>query len=152
MYSLSRWLKVKTKALQERLGPAEVLYGTQEVKAGIAERMTGRLQAYINETQAKLKQQIQPFIQKKRSLQHQHQNERSQLQHKQGNAGNRNLLIFLKNYQRGSRRFGFVSIKVHYQRKEIAKYMGMGVILPKAPQETTTPHQKHRDIDYTPEL
>ncbi len=83
VYSLSRWLKVKTKALQERLGPAEVLSGTQEVKARIAERMTGRLKTYILETQARLKQQVQPFIQKKQSLQHQHQNERSQLQMKQ---------------------------------------------------------------------
>ncbi|SLM47412.1 Relaxase/mobilization nuclease domain (fragment) [Nitrospira japonica] len=83
VYSLSRWLKVKTKALQERLGPAEVLPGTQEVKAKIAERMTDKLKTYIQETQVRLKQQVQPFIQKKRSLQHQHQNERSQLQQKQ---------------------------------------------------------------------
>jgi hypothetical protein len=82
VYSLSRWIKVKTKALKERLGPAENLPGTQEVKARIAERMTDRLKTYIHEAQARLKQQVQPFIQKKRSLQHQHQNERSQLQQK----------------------------------------------------------------------
>lgn len=45
--------------------------------------MTGRLKTYIQETQARLKQQVQPFIQKKRSFQHQHQNARSQLQQKQ---------------------------------------------------------------------
>ena len=83
VYFLSRWLKVKTKTLQKRLGPAKDLPGTLEVKARIAERMTGRLKTYIQETQARLKQQVQPFIQKKRSLQHQHQNERSQLQQKQ---------------------------------------------------------------------
>lgn len=83
VYSLSRWLKVKTKALKERLGPAENLPGTREVKARIAERMTDRLKNYFHEAQARLKQQVQPFIQKKRSLQHQHQNERSQLQQKQ---------------------------------------------------------------------
>ncbi len=83
LYSLSRWLKVKTKVLQERLGPAENLPGAQAVKAKIAERMTSRLKTYIQETQARLKQQVQPFIQKKRSLQHQHQNERSHLQLKQ---------------------------------------------------------------------
>jgi hypothetical protein len=42
--------------------------------------------------------------------------------------------------------------KVHDLRKEIAKYMEMGGTPPKAPQEATTPRQKHRDIDYTPEL
>lgn len=60
-----------------------MLPGTQEVKAMIAERMTGRLKTYIHEAQARLKQQVQPFIQKKRSLQHQHQNERIRLQEKQ---------------------------------------------------------------------
>ena len=42
--------------------------------------------------------------------------------------------------------------KVHELRKEIVKYMEMGGTPPKAPQEATTPRQKHRDIDYTPEL
>ncbi len=37
-------------------------------------------------------------------------------------------------------------------RKEIVKYIEMGGTPPKAPQETFTPRQKHRDIDYTPEL
>ncbi len=83
VYSLSRWLKVKTNALRGRLGPTEVLPGTQEIKARIAERMTGRLKIYIQETQARLKQQVQSFIQKKRGLQNQHQNERGQLQQKQ---------------------------------------------------------------------
>jgi hypothetical protein len=83
VYSLSRWLKVQTKVLKERLGPADALPDTQEVKARIAERMTDRLKAYIHETQDRLKQQVQPFIQKKRSLQQQHQNERSRLQQKQ---------------------------------------------------------------------
>lgn len=83
VYSLSRWLKVKTRALKERLGSADMLSDTQEVKARIAERMTGRLKTYIHEAQARLKQQVQPFIQKKRSLQHQHQNERNQLQQRQ---------------------------------------------------------------------
>ncbi len=83
VYSLSRWLKVRTKALQERLGPAEILPGTQEVKARIAERMTDRLKSYIQETHARLKHQVQPYIQKKHSLQHQHRNERSQLKQKQ---------------------------------------------------------------------
>jgi len=37
-------------------------------------------------------------------------------------------------------------------RQEIARYMEMGGIPPKAPQEAFTQRQKHRDIDYTPEL
>jgi relaxase-like protein len=83
VYSLSKWLKVKTKSLKERLGDPETIPSTKEVKAKIAERMTEKLKTYAQEVQAQLKQQVQPFIQKKRSLQHQHQNERERLQHKQ---------------------------------------------------------------------
>ena len=83
VYSLSKWLKVKTKLLKDRLGDPETLLSTKEVKARIAERMTEKLKTYAQEVQAQLKQQVQPYIQKKRNLQHQHQNERSRLQHKQ---------------------------------------------------------------------
>ncbi|MEX2493734.1 MAG: hypothetical protein WD425_18450 [Nitrospirales bacterium] len=44
--------------------------------------MSEKLQTYIHEVQDQLKQQVQPYIQKKRSLQHQHQNERGRLQQK----------------------------------------------------------------------
>ena len=45
--------------------------------------MTDKLKTYMNEVQDQLDQQAQPYIQKKRSLQHQHQNERQQLKAKQ---------------------------------------------------------------------
>ena len=204
VYSLSRWLKVKTKALKERLGPAEKLPGTQEVKARIAERMTGRLKTYIHEAQARLKQQVQPFIQKKRSLQHQHQYERSQLQQKQEKRWQQESLERSQRLPKGFKGIWFRIIgkysKIREQneqetancrirdrgemqslidqqltrrqnlqqqiqpvienhkqnvqdlRKEIANYIEMGGTPPKAPQEAYTPRQKHRDIDYTPEL
>ncbi len=204
VYSLSRWLKVKTKALQERLGPAEVLPGTHEIKARIAERMTDRLKTYIQENQICLKKQIQPFIQKKRSLQHQHQNERSQLQQKQENRWQQESLERSQKLPKGFKGIWFRITgkyskirehneretencrvrdkgemqslidqqlthrqrlqqqiqpviedhkqKVHELRKEIAKYVEMGGTPPKSPHETFTPRQKHRDIDYTPEL
>jgi len=83
VYSLSRWLKVKTKGLKERLGNPETLLNTREAKAQIAEHMSDKLKTYIQEVQAQLKQQVQPYIQKKKSLQHHHQNERERLQQKQ---------------------------------------------------------------------
>lgn len=204
VYSLSRWLKVKTKALKERLGPAENLPGTQEVKARIAERMNDRLKTYIHEAQARLKQQVQPFIQKKRSLQHQHQNERSQLQQKQEKRWQQESLERSQRLPKGFKGIWFritgkyskiralneretetcrvrdrsemqslidqqlthrqklqqqiqPVLEGHEQsvqglRQEIARYMEMGGIPPKAPQEAFTPRQKHRDVDYTPEL
>ncbi|HNP84191.1 MAG TPA: relaxase/mobilization nuclease domain-containing protein [Nitrospira sp.] len=204
VYSLSRWLKVKTKALKERLGPAENLPGTQEVKARIAERMTDRLKTYIHEAQARLKQQLQPFIQKKRSLQHQHQNERSQLEHQQGKRWQQESLERSQRLPKGFKGIWFrITGKYHKireqneretercrmrdreetqqlidrqlatrrklqeqiqpvleghkqsvqgLRQDIARYMEMGETPAKAPQEAPTSHQKHRGIDYTPEL
>ncbi len=204
VYSLSRWLKVKTKVLQERLAPAEVLPNTQKVKARIAERVTYRLKTYIQETQAHLKHQVQPYLQKKRSLQYQHQNERSHLQQKQEKRGQQESIERSQRLPKGFKGIWFRITgkyskireqneretetcrirdrdemqslidqqltqrqrlqqqiqpviedhkqKVHDLRKEIAKYMEMGGTLPKAPQEATAPRQKHRDIDYTPEL
>ncbi len=204
VYSLSRWLKVKTKALKERLGPAENLPGIQEVKARIAERMTDRLKTYIQETQARLKQRVQPYIQKKRSLQHQHQNERSQLQQKHEKRWQQESLERSQRLPKGFKGIWFritgryskirerneretetcrirdrremqslidqqlthrqklqqqiqPVLEDHKQsvqslRQEIARYMEMGGTPPKAPQEAFTQRQKHRDIDYTPEL
>ena len=83
VYSLSRWVKVKTKELKQRLGNPESLASIKEVKTRIAERMSDKLQTYIQEAQAQYKQQVQPFIQKKVSLKHQHQNERQRLKQKQ---------------------------------------------------------------------
>lgn len=83
VYSLSRWLKVKTKDLRQRLGDHESLPSTSEVKAHIAQRMSEKLRGYIEQAQGRLKQQVGPFIQKKKSLQHQQRNERSRLQGKQ---------------------------------------------------------------------
>ncbi|HMS82666.1 MAG TPA: hypothetical protein PKD12_03335 [Nitrospira sp.] len=146
--------------------------------------MTGRLKTYIQETQAKLKQQVQPFIQKKRSLQHQHQNERSQLQQKQEKRWQQETLERSQRLPKGFKGIWFRITgrysKIRAQnereaetcrmrdrhetqqlidrqlatdlRQDIARYMEMGETPPKTPQEAFTPHQKHRDIDYTSEL
>lgn len=74
---------MRNKALKERLGDPETLPSTREAKAQIAQRMTDRLQEYIHQAQDQIKQQVQPYIQKKRTLQHQHQNERERLKGKQ---------------------------------------------------------------------
>ena len=101
VYSLSRWLKVKTKALKERLGNPEALPETKEVKANIARQMTNKLKTYVQEAQDQLKQQIQPYIQKKRSLQHQHQNERERLKAKQEERWQHELMARSQRLPRG---------------------------------------------------
>ena len=83
VYSLSRWIKVKTKTLKERLGPADALPSTQEVKARIARQMTEKLETYIQQAKGQFKEALGPFIQSKRTLVQQQQAQRNQLKQKQ---------------------------------------------------------------------
>jgi Relaxase/Mobilisation nuclease domain len=83
VYSLSRWTKIKTKALKERLGDPELLLDIKEVSTQIAKRMTEKLKAYVHDVEGQLKRQVQPYVQKTRSMRDQHRTERSRLQSKQ---------------------------------------------------------------------
>ncbi len=83
VYSLSRWLKVKTKALKERLGDPDKLPGTKEVTTLISQRMTEKLKAYVQDVETKLQSRVKPYVQKTRTMREQHQAERNRLQQKQ---------------------------------------------------------------------
>ena len=82
LFSLSRWIDVKTKELKQRLGGPESLPSTDEVKTDLARRMTRRLQNYIDQVLDQQQQHLHPFIQKKRAIKIHHQNERQHLQKK----------------------------------------------------------------------
>lgn len=82
VFSVNRWANVKTKKLKQRLGDLDSLPCIGEVKAYLADRITKQLQRYIQQAQDKLKQKLQPFIQKKRALQRHHHNIRQQLKTK----------------------------------------------------------------------
>ncbi len=82
VFSLNRWANVKTKELKQRLGSPDSLPSIDEVKAYLAKRMTDRLQTYIHQTQDQLKQNLQPFIRKKRALQKHHRHDRQRLKAK----------------------------------------------------------------------
>ncbi len=83
VYSLSRWLKVKTKALKERLGNPDNLPAAREVTALVGQRMTEKLKTYVRDVEKRLKSQVQPYVHKTRTMREQHQAERSRLQSKQ---------------------------------------------------------------------
>jgi len=83
VYSLSRWTKIQTKALKERLGDPESLQDIKEVSTQIAKRMTEKLKTYVHDVEGQLKRQVQPYVQKTRSMRDQHRAERSRLQSKQ---------------------------------------------------------------------
>lgn len=79
VYSLSRWMNVKTKEIKSRLGELELLASTDDVKRHIAERMTKNLESYIQQAQINSRIELKPFMQKKRALQKHHQRERQAL-------------------------------------------------------------------------
>lgn len=83
VYSLSRWTKIKTKALTERLGDPDELPTVKKVKAHIARHMTENLKTYVRDVETQLKRQVQPYVQKTRSMRDQHRAERNRLQSKQ---------------------------------------------------------------------
>lgn len=79
VFSLSRWMNVRTKEIKHRLGEFELLASTDEVKRHIAERMTKNLESFIHQAQVHARIELKTFIQKKRSLQKHHQRERQTL-------------------------------------------------------------------------
>jgi len=79
VFSLSRWLNVKTKELKNRLGEPKSLHSVEEVKNDITQRMSQKLQTYIAEVQKSLKEDLKPFIYQKRILVRRQQNERQAL-------------------------------------------------------------------------
>ena len=79
VFSLSRWLEVKSKEFKTRLDSSESLPSAQEVKTDLAKRMTDRLHTYIHQVQEKLKQRNEPYIERKRTLKNHHHNERQRL-------------------------------------------------------------------------
>ncbi len=83
VYSLSRWMGIKTKDIQHRLGNLESLPGTKEVNAQIAERMSQRLETYIGQVQTGMNKSLEPFRQKKKALQTYHHTQRKDFLKKQ---------------------------------------------------------------------
>lgn len=80
VYSLSRWLKVKTNALKERLGNPDKLPTTKEVTTLISQRMTEKLKVYVHDVETKLQSRVKPYVQKTRTMREHHQAERIRLQ------------------------------------------------------------------------
>ncbi|GJL67669.1 MAG: hypothetical protein NPIRA06_03040 [Nitrospirales bacterium] len=83
VYSLSRWMGVKTKDLKHRLGNLEALPGTKEVNAQIAGRMSQMLETYICQVQSGMNKSLEPFRQKKESMKDSHRTQRQDLKKRQ---------------------------------------------------------------------
>lgn len=83
VYSLSRTTGVKTQALTERLGKHDTLPTVEQTKAQIAERMTARLQGFIDEAEARARQREQDIERRKAALRERQRGEREKLKREQ---------------------------------------------------------------------
>jgi hypothetical protein len=68
VYSLSRWLKVKTKELKAKLGDHKLLPSADQAKEFAESRMTGAMRQYLTEKRARAKEQRAPLVQELREL------------------------------------------------------------------------------------
>jgi hypothetical protein len=83
VYSLSRWLDVKSKALKERLGEPEDLPTVEDTKQLIQLQMTERLKTYMEEVKTEAQVEAAPLRSHKRALVKHHRESREALRAKQ---------------------------------------------------------------------
>ncbi len=83
VYSLSRWMDVKTKELKQRLSQPEQLPSVQEVKAEISQSMSDVLKKHIDAVQELRKQDYAPLKRTIQAMKIQHRNQRNVLDKQQ---------------------------------------------------------------------
>ncbi|MFQ5444552.1 MAG: relaxase, partial [Nitrospinales bacterium] len=83
VFSLTRWLVVKTKALKARLGDPASFPGIDEVKTQISRKMTNQLKNYIKEVQTLLEERKKPLTRRKQVFKKQHRDQRMILKARQ---------------------------------------------------------------------
>ncbi len=83
IYSLSKWMGVKTKALKEKLGEPKHLPSVDQAKAEYAKRMTQRLKQHIHDFKEQANKDFQPFLRRKETLRKHHRKIRETLKSRQ---------------------------------------------------------------------
>lgn len=79
VFSVSRWVGVKTKDMRAKLGEPDRLPGVDEVKAFTRQRMTERLKSYIGEHREARAAELRPLAEELRQMRRQHRQERQRL-------------------------------------------------------------------------
>ncbi len=85
IFSLSRWLNVKSKDLKTRLGDPEELPSVEEVKADITERNNKKPKEIIRQTEIKAGKEKELLIRKRQALRNLHHKQRKVLKERQEN-------------------------------------------------------------------
>ena len=83
VYSFSRWLDVKTKALKERLGKRDDLPGAEEAKAAFDQKLAARMETLSREIRDHYAARLTPLKTQKTSMKERHAQERSALKKRQ---------------------------------------------------------------------
>lgn len=76
VYSLTRWLDVKTKELAARLGDAASLPSVATAKENLAKRMTKTIEKHEKTVKEQLQREAAPLLKQRRDMQEQHREER----------------------------------------------------------------------------
>lgn len=79
VFSLSKWLDVKTKELKERFGEPEQLPSVEETKANIDTRLVERVQQFTSDIRKNSGARMEPLLEQKTQMVDRHQNERINL-------------------------------------------------------------------------
>jgi len=83
VYSLSRWIGVKTRELKRRMCDLDILPSLQEAKTNISQSMTDVLKTYIAEVHTRRHKVYELLKRAIQTIKKQHQNQRSKLLQKQ---------------------------------------------------------------------
>lgn len=79
VFSLSKWLDVKTKELKERLGDPAQLPSVEETKANIDKQLLERMQSFTAEIRKHSHTCMEPLLEQKTRMKARHQTERDNL-------------------------------------------------------------------------
>lgn len=83
VFSVPRWVGIKTKEVKEKLGDPDQLRSVEKTKALIAEKITDRLRDFIDDVDHQHDETIQPLTDKKLAMRKHHRKERQTLKSRQ---------------------------------------------------------------------
>lgn len=103
VYAIARYVGVKTKEVQNRLGDAKELVSVPEAKAQIAGRMTGMLRGHIEDMEARFKTQSAAFAFRKGEIIGRQREERAHLKERHAQRWDKETLERSQRFRKGVR-------------------------------------------------
>ncbi|MCF6354794.1 MAG: hypothetical protein L3J26_06780 [Candidatus Polarisedimenticolaceae bacterium] len=103
VYSLPRWLDVKTKAIKEQLGLPEDLPSVEETKANIDQKLVGRIRSIMDEQKKKYDRRIAPILAQKKAMNEHHIKARKALEMQQDKRQRQEVLMRQSRFHKGLR-------------------------------------------------